>query len=257
MKAVDPTIKIVPNGNTAEWWQTVLTKTSGYIDDICVSNYPVSVCDTVKNLTGPADIALESIKKYTSPENQKRFRVIVAEYGPFSWCNNAGATFVNTMYNNLVNIQIGFQWLQDPGVIFSYFWNTRWINDGGGKYSSFDALDKNGYFNANGYGLMILGKFLGNKMIKTIAGNELKTYASIDDKQNKLYLYAINNSNTPITIHTDFKNRGAKSISSIFELIGKSADDTKLLWTEIKALPSGTRQVIKPFSIRVLVYWLQ
>lgn len=256
MKAVDPTIRIVPNGNTDAWWKALLTKASGYIDDVCVSNYPINVCDSVKSLTLPADIALASIKKYTSQKDQARLKVIVAEYGPFSWCNNGSSTFVNTMANNLVNMEIGLQLLQYPGVVFSCFWNTRWIDDGRGKFNGFDALNKDGYFNANGYGMMILGKFLGDKMIRTKSIGGLKTYASISNNKHKLFLYILNSTPNNKKISLVIKNYRADSINEVYELVGNGPDDQKPVWLNMKNIPLDKPQTIKGNSVRIVEFQL-
>ena len=46
-------------------------------------------------------------------------------------------------------------------MLFSCFWNTRWITNDSVEHSAYDALDRDGNFNANGMGLMIWGNYLG------------------------------------------------------------------------------------------------
>ncbi|MFC7668824.1 hypothetical protein ACFQT0_16705 [Hymenobacter humi] len=82
MKAVDPSISIIPNGDSEAWWQTVLTKAAGHIDAVCVSNYPLSTCDTLRRLTQPVDIASQAIRKYASPADQKSSRSSWPNTGP-------------------------------------------------------------------------------------------------------------------------------------------------------------------------------
>lgn len=64
MKAVDPSILIVANGEGDEYLKTIVTKTEGYADRICVSNYGVwnfrrgydTYKDTTQVLIWPAPI---------------------------------------------------------------------------------------------------------------------------------------------------------------------------------------------------------
>ena len=41
MKAVDPSFLIISNGNSDQFFKTVMTKAGNHIDRICVSNYGV------------------------------------------------------------------------------------------------------------------------------------------------------------------------------------------------------------------------
>jgi hypothetical protein len=61
IKAVDSTIKVIPNGNTDKWWETILTICSDYIDGICVSNYPINTTDTIYT-----DLILLLLNDYTN-----------------------------------------------------------------------------------------------------------------------------------------------------------------------------------------------
>ena len=257
MKAVDPTISIVPNGNTDEWWQTLLPITRGYIDAVCVSNYPINTCDTVKSLLRPAEIAAQAIRKYGSTAEQSRLKVIVAEYGPFSWCKNGGDTFVNTTANNLVNLQIAFQQLEQPSIAFSCFWNTRWIDDGGGKFNGFDALDKNGYFNANGYGMMIVGKFLADNMIRTRSSGMLKSYASLSKDKRRLFLYVINPTLNPVRYTPVVGRYKLIGISQVYELAGTGPNYQKPTWQALKLASVTQAQMVRGSSVNVIEYRLR
>ncbi|WP_196283272.1 hypothetical protein [Hymenobacter jeongseonensis] len=255
MKAVDPSIYIIPNGNTEAWWQTVLTKTAGHIDAICVSNYPFSACDTLRQLTRPVDIASRAIEQYASPADRLKLRVIVAEYGPFNWCAGAEDSFLNSMRNNLTNLEISLEQLQHPRVAFSCFWTTRWIENADGKHDGYNALDRDGNFNANGLGLMLLGNFLGSHMIRTRSRTPLKTYASIDKPHHKLYVYVLNPSSETVSIRPEIARSTLGAPSRAHELAGQNAGDTKPIWRLLPA-SGGTTQLIAGTSVRVLEYEL-
>src|SRR5207253_7617911 len=140
---------------------------------ICLSNYPVfnyarqyyTYRDTLQNLMGPIQTALRAVDKYASESDKKKLKVMVSEYGPFDWAGTW--PYINNMGYNLVNFEMIGDQLLEPRVDFSCFWNTRWITNDSASNSVFDALDRNGNFNANGYGMAIWGNFLGDKMVKT------------------------------------------------------------------------------------------
>ena len=266
MKAVDSTIHIVPNGNSDKFWKAVLTIGAGHIDDICISNYPVyrykegfaTYRDTLKNLMGPVQTALSSIDKYASPKDKKKLRLIVAEYGPFDWGNTRKWPFINNMGYNLANFEMTGHQLLEPKIAFSCFWNTRWIDNELDKSSVFDALDRNGNFNANGYGMMIWGKFLGDKMVKTASTYvNVRTFSSFVPKEKKLYVYLMNTSDKPKEVLLKIQGYSIKSLNQAWELTGTGPEDTKPVWKEVTGIILSKPQLLQGTSIRVLEYLLK
>jgi hypothetical protein len=252
MKAVDPAIHIVPNGNSDLFWKTVLTIGAGHIDDICVSNYPVynyragysTYCDTLQNLMGPVQTALYAIKKYASPEYKKKLKLIVSEYGPFDW--GGKWPFNNNMGYNLANFEITGDQLLEPGIAFSCFWNTRWIDNDSIPYSVFDALDKNGNFNSNGLGMMIWGNWLGKKMVSSTGTVHIRSFASYSPEENLLYVYLLNKSQVPVNIRLIIDKYSVVNVESIGQLTGKGPDDVNPVWNDHV---SFTRKNLKNFEL--------
>ena len=264
MKAVDPEIHIVPNGNSDQFWKSVLTIGAGDIDDICISNYPVynyragfaTYRDTIQNLMSPVQTALKAIDKYASIEDQKKLKLIIAEYGPFDW--GGKWPFINNMGYNLANFEMTGTQLLEPRIEFSCFWNTRWIENDSVENSVFDALDKNGNFNANGLGLMIWGKFLGDKMVKTTSTQiNVRTFSSFIPKEKKLFLYLMNKSEEAVKIKSFIKGYKTKSITQAWELVGNGPNDTRPVWQKAKLSEKLNEQLLTGTSIRVLEYLLK
>ena len=83
MKAVDPTIRIVPNGNSVEFWEKVITIAGDHMDHLCFSNYPVyeykagylTYRDTLQDLMRAVNRASEAIEKYATEEQKERLTV--------------------------------------------------------------------------------------------------------------------------------------------------------------------------------------
>ncbi|HZG24752.1 MAG TPA: hypothetical protein VEZ17_09245 [Chitinophagaceae bacterium] len=264
MKAVDPSINIIPNGNTEIFWKEVLTTAAGHIDLICNSNYPVynyragyvTYRDTAQNLLGPVTTALKAIDKYATIEDRRKLKLIVAEYGPFDWAKSERG-FINNMGHNIMNFEMTGEQLCEPRVLFSCFWNTRWINNDSVSYSAFDALDKHGNFNANGYGLMIWGKFLGDKMVKTTSSVHVKTFASWKPQQKKLFLYLLNKSDQQKQVELDVKGFKVKFISQSWELAGEGPEDTKPVWRKAAQVKANRAISVNPTSITVVEFDLE
>lgn len=261
MKAVDQTIKIIPNGNGDSWWKTVLTKAGDYIDDLCLSNYPLyglkkgyySYRDTVQNMIPQVDIAKLAIKKYLNAKMQAKVKIIVAEYGPFDWTN---WPLVNNMGYNMANFEITGEQLKQPEIEFSCFWNTRWIENDSVKYSVFDVLDKEGAFNANGIGIMIWGKYLQQQMVQCTSTVHLRTFSTYDPERKKLIVFFMNKSDDPISVSPEIAKHKTKNIIQAGELTSTGPGDVNPLWTEQERKLSPVNLTIKANSIKVVIYQL-
>lgn len=259
MKAIDPSIFIIPNGNSDEWWKTVLSKTAGHIDAICISNYPInnlpngflSYRDVELDLMHPVRTAINAITKYTSGTDSGKLKLIVAEYGPFDWGNKKWP-FVNTMSYNLANFELTGQQLNEPKIAFSCFWNTRWIENDSVKYSVFDALDKNGNFNANGLGLSIWGNHLGNSMVKSTSTTHLRSFASYTADKKKLWIYLINKSDQKIKVVPTIGGYKPKTVKHVWELTSTDPEDTNPVFAEIPNKDFSTLYKVKPTSIKII-----
>lgn len=256
MKAVDPTIWIIPNGNMPHYWEAVFTTAKGHFDAICNSNYPINITDTVyTDDFNPTTVCLDAIKKYAHLTGKPDMKVIMAEYGPYNWGKDQQHSFVNNQRNNLINFEITGKQLEEPGIAFSCFWNTRWINDRGGKENGYDALDKNGNLNANGKGLMIWGNYHGDKMVKATSDPApVKAFASLKSDENRLIIYLINKSDDEIETEIEIPAYKFKSARQVCELKGKNLDDQQPVLNKTPVKISARKQVIPGATIKVLEY---
>lgn len=263
MKAVDPSIAIIPNGNTVDYFGMVIKKAGDYIDYLCLSNYPVwdyyagykTYRDTLQNFTAPVDRAEEALEKYGTPAQKKRIKIIVAEYGPFDWGGKWPE--INDMGHALANFEMEGDQLLRPEIAFSCFWNTRWIDDDSIPPPVWDALDSSGNFNATGYSLMIWGNYLGNKMIKTTSTLHTRSFASTIPSQNKLFVYLINKSDSAKNILVNIQNKKIKSVVQAWELFGKSPDDLHPVWQKFSLARPSNHIWLKGTSITMIEYQLK
>jgi alpha-N-arabinofuranosidase len=239
MKAVDPSIAIIPNGNSVEFFSEVIRTAGDYIDYLCLSNYPVlnyyggysTYRDTAQNLMEPVDRALYAISQVATPEQKKKLKLIVSEYGPFDWAEKW--PHINDMGHNLANFEMTGLQLCNPNILFSCFWNTRWINNDSTENSVFDAIDKDNQLNANGLGLMIWGRFLGEQMVFSTSTQLVRTFASYTPGEKKLSLFLMNKSAKPVLIKPVIPGFEKKIIKSSWELTGNGAGDLNPVWHQI------------------------
>jgi hypothetical protein len=160
------------------------------------------------------------------------------------------------MGHNLANFEMAGEQFLRPEVEFSCFWNTRWTTNDSVENSVFDALDKEGNFNANGYGLMIWGNYLGEQMVKTTSSVLIRSFASIDRKQNKLFIYLLNKSDQPQVINLDIKGVQTDSVTQAWELFGTGPEDCDPVWQLKDPKDVGNNVLLKPISITVVEYEL-
>ncbi len=234
MKNVDSSISIIPNGNSLEFCEAVLKIAGEYIDYFCISNYPVynysagyaTYRDTLQDLMGPVKRALKAMDN----TGFKDMKIIVAEYGPFDW--GYLWPMINDMGHNLYNFEMTGEQLLEPGIDFSCYWNTRWINNDSLENSVYDALDKHGNFNAIGYGLMIWGNYLGEKMVSTTATVQIRSFASFSPVEGILYVYLVNKAEETVPVNLKVEGHRVKSIESFGQLTGTGPDDVNPVWED-------------------------
>lgn len=255
MKAVDPTILTIANGASDDFFKTVIQKAGNYFDRLCVSNYGVynffrgynTYKDTAQDLIGPAETALHAMNTYSTREQLKKFKMIVAEFGSIDWANYWKGT--NDMGHAIVVFDMAGQLMMQPQIEYSCFWNTRWIENESHPGKDHDALDKDGNINPTGAALMIWGNFMGKKMIKISSVAPVISYASAN--KDKLSLYFINKSEKEQDIQLHVKKYDIKAVLQSWEYFGENADDMKPVWQK-KNIENKNKYLLKPFSITVV-----
>jgi alpha-N-arabinofuranosidase len=179
----------------------------------------------------------------------------VAEYGPFDWGHKW--PMINDMGHNLCNFEMTGMLLEVPEVEFSLFWNTRWIDNDLDEHSVFDALDRHGNFNANGYGLMIWGNYLGDQMVRTTSTQHVRTFASLVPDENRLYVYLINKAEEEAVLTLEIAHHGRPELIRAHELFGQGPDDLEPVWQECTSFSGPLNLRVKGTSITLLEYQLQ
>jgi alpha-L-arabinofuranosidase len=257
MKEVDPSIYVIPNGNSVEFCETVFQIAGDHIDHFTISNYPIynyragyaTYRDTLQDIMAPVNRALSAMKNTGMPASMK---LIISEYGPFDWGYLWPMT--NDMGHNLFNFEMTGEQLQVPQVDFSLYWNTRWIENDTIENSVYDALDMHGNFNAIGYGLMIWGNYLGDKMVRTTGTVHIRSFASYSPRQGDLFVYLLNKAEKTIPVNLSIRDHAVEAIEMFARLESTGPDDVRPVWVENIPLAIGdlARLELPGVSISVL-----
>jgi alpha-L-arabinofuranosidase len=199
MKAIDPSIKIIANGEKATWWQTVLPTASQHIDYLGLSNYPVwqytggydyyrtRTPDLMKVVT----TAVNSINQYAPTADRNRLKIIVTEFGSMDW--QGSWKDINDLGHAMVSFEMMGEQLKNPKVEGSYFWNTRWVNNATQNNDIYDALNRNGGFHANGLAHSLWGRFLtGGNMVQASGNTQIRVFANHNPATNKMNVFIMN-----------------------------------------------------------------
>ncbi|HEX8546380.1 MAG TPA: T9SS type A sorting domain-containing protein [Cytophagaceae bacterium] len=261
MKSVDPTIKIVANGDNATWWQTVLPNAAPYIDFLGLSNYPVwnwtggydYYRTNTPNLMGVVQTAINAITNYAPIADQSRLKIISTEFNSMDW---SGAwPDNNDVGHALVAFEMMGEHLKNPKVHSAYFWNTRWVNNDTKPSDIYDALTKTGSFNANGTALAIWGNFLENTMVSTSGStSNVRTFASYNGATKKLNVYIINKETSTTSISLSLQNYLTNSTGTRWEFKGTGPTDIAPTWSKTGTLNATTSVslTLPPVSITML-----
>ena len=236
MKSVDPTIKIIVNGQGTAWWQTLLESSAAkYIDYLGVSCYPLynytggydTYRTTTPNLLGEAQTAVNAINTYASAADKSRIKVISTEFNSIDFGN--GWNNANDVGHSLVAFEIMGQHLKNPQVDAALFWNTRWITNTTSAQNIYDALDKNSNMNASGLALSIWGNNLLPELINATStgtgNNFIKVFSDYDNVTNKLNIFVINKDNISRTINLDISNYFSRPFYQRYQYNGTNDAD--------------------------------
>ncbi|MGI4899323.1 MAG: hypothetical protein ACRYFT_12185 [Janthinobacterium lividum] len=252
MKAVDPSIKIIANGNSANWFKTVLAGAAGSIDFINISYYPTysypgydfyktndisygndatvmnaiqSLSSTPHNDRSTNAVVSDAVQAIATSANSQKIKLIVTEfnaagfYGQWQDGNDLG--------HALVSFQIGADLMSNPSIYFSSFWNLRWYygyQPNGAHWlptdtspkTVFNAADNQGNLNPNGTSLSILYNNAIGAMVDAQSDNQLiRPYACYDRNSGKTNLFLVNKDQSSHYVKVNLKNLSKKSAKDL------------------------------------------
>jgi alpha-L-arabinofuranosidase len=238
MKAVDPSIKIIANGEKSSWWQTVLPTAAKHIDFLGISNYPIWQYsggydyyrtrnpDLLKEVT----VAINGINQHAPSSERERLKVIVSEFGSMDWQGSWADN--NDIGHAIVLFDMMGQQLINSKVHSSYFWNTRWVNNATKANDIYDALNKSGGLNANGLILSVWGKHLLKQMVQASSNTQIRTFASRDHVTGKLNIFLINKETSAQNVNLSVSNYASSASGKRWEYKGSGPSSVNPIWAQ-------------------------
>lgn len=229
MKAIDPTIKIIANGDGNAWWSTVLPTAAAHIDYIGLSNYPcynfsggyTYYKSNTPDFMGVVNNTINAINSYAPVSERSRLKVITTEFNSNDW---SGAwPDANDMGHALAAFEILGEHLKNPKVEGALLWNTRWVNNTTNQNDIFDALKSDGSLNPNGRALALWGNNLLNKMVAATGTTGVRVYASYNAANNQLNVFLVNKQTTAQPVNLTLSNYISNAVASRWELKGNGS----------------------------------
>lgn len=258
MKKVDPGILIIPNvaSDVEHFSKALFEKASGKFDLLCISNYPVRTfrsgykdwVSKTHNLAFPFTGVAEQIERYGTPWQKENLKIIVAEYGPFDWWDGWG--FDGDMGHAMCNFDILGKLLQQPKMLFSCFWNTRWLLEPN-QWPGFNALDNDNHFHPMGYSVAFWAKYFYPEVIEcSVNSPTILSYATYSKQQDAAYVYLINQGEMLEELELKMEGLTVRKVTRMAAMEGKSPED---FTPRISVQPEATGKYMRiaPYSISV------
>lgn len=262
MRSIDPTIKIIANGNDKFWRTLLQSDASAKVDYLALSNYLpwkiITSYDTYIKSTGELNLetkqAIDSINTFAKASDKNRLQVILSEYNSLDWTK--GWTSANNLGHAICNFQQMADATINPQVYASCLWNTRWVNRKNESKSLVDAFDANGNLNATGLIISIFGNNLLKSMVETFSTKSyIKVYATYDKHNKYLNVFVINKSTSEQLIKLNISNFFSSFKYQLWNFTGKGIEDENPEFKkngEINKGFSGMNCLLPPNSISMI-----
>ena len=260
MKSVDPSIKIIANGNDWEWWRVVLTQAGPAVDLLSVHSYPpygwggydyYSTHDV--DLMSAVHLAEQALDAYAGPNDAQRIKIAVTEMNTIDW-SGSWASDNDTGHAIVLFDTVGDQ-LNDPRIEFSQVWNTRWVtNDSQRSPTVWDTLDKDNNLQATGRAMSIWGQFMLDTMVAASSTPMVKVFASYS-AGGALNLFLINKDTSARVTNVSLANFVAQTTVGRWVFKGSGSGDLSPVLAQAASIAADGDRLsvtLDPVSITVL-----
>ena len=260
MKSVDPSIKIIANGNDWEWWRVVLTQAGPAVDLLSVHSYPSYGWGSYDHyrtrdvdLMSAVRMAEQALDAYASPNDAQRIKIAVTEMNAIDWSGSWALD--NDLGHAIVLFDAVGNQLNDPRIEFSQVWNTRWVtNDSQRSPTVWDTLDKDNNLQATGRAMSVWGQFLLDKMVAASSTPMVKVFASYS-AGGALNLFLINKDTSARVTNVSLANFVAQTAVDRWVFEGSGADDLAPVLAQAAPIAADGNRLsvtLDPVSITVL-----
>lgn len=260
MKAVDPTIRILVNGDKREWFETLLGSADA-IDGLTRSIYPLwDVKDQYegyrrrKGSLTEKDVApmRKALASCRVPGAVDRIQLFVSEHNAIDFAK-PGWTNRCDLGKSLAAFQIAAELYSAPDVAHACFWNTRWIGTNRPHSDSAnDAFHPTGKPTPMGLALSMLGNHRLPAVLAPVSSSpSLLAFAAMDKGTRRLNFFLLNKDLDPVTCDLSVEGHPDLTIEAHLVYTGRNPTD---MAPEIKKqpLPMKTPVSIPGLSISVL-----
>ncbi len=234
LKKIDPTIKVGINGETTEWFDQALPYCAEYIDFLDVHTYPCYQYASYNDYLNaeptpiPGIASAKAAISKLSPADRQRIAITLSETSALSFGEGLwDAEGANTGHG-LATFEIMAKAISEPGVAYSLFWNTRWIDNHLKKPQVTDALFKNNRVNAQGLALKLLFTNLLKNMVYAANPSTavtIQSYASFDPKTGALHVWVVNKARSAAPVTIQVKGTIASAKAQRYLYAGSSEKD--------------------------------
>jgi hypothetical protein len=260
MKSVDPTIKIGANGESLDWWQTVLTGAASAIDFLAVHNYPPWEWGSYAHyqyndprMLDVIDTARTAIANYAPAADRPRLGVAVTEANAADW--SGSWPNVNDTGHALVVFDM-FGRHMTNGIEFTQLWNTRWSgSESAVAPRLIDTFDPNNNLQATGAALAIWGQFLKEKMVFSSSTRMVRTYATYSPANGAVTAFLINKDTQSRDVTLRLDNFSTSVVVNTWSFKGTDQGDVRPSWNSVgmqRAASNAILATLDPVSITVL-----
>ncbi len=232
MKAVDPNIKVGCNGNSPDWFRTLLAVAGAELDFVTVSNY----CWWIKDFDyyrRTENVLLDhSVRSATqaiqeSP-HKDRLRVVVAEFSAINWLETWPDK--NDLGHAIVAFDMAGQLLCNNNVEFAMLWATRYMGKNG------IALGNRNEILPKGRALAIWGRFLKSKMVEVSGPKRSRCFASYEPGTNALTVFVINKDTVTREVRIEARATGDFDTTDVYQFVGTGDTDMEPTWSKIATM---------------------
>jgi alpha-N-arabinofuranosidase len=229
MKAVDPNIKVGCNGNSPDWFRTLLGVAGAELDFVTVSNY----CEWIRDFDYYRRTENVPLDHWVRPAAQAiqesphkdRLSVVVAEFSAINWLETWPDK--NDLGHAIVAFDMAGQLLCNNNVEFAMLWATRYMGKNG------IALGNRNEILPKGRALAIWGHFLKSQMVQASGPERSRCFASYEPGTNALTVFVINKDTVTREVRIEAKATGSFRTADVYQFAGTGDTDMEPTWSKI------------------------
>ncbi|KYG66447.1 hypothetical protein AZI86_05215 [Bdellovibrio bacteriovorus] len=246
LKAIDPSIKLGANGETTEWFYSLLTYkhptlniyAAQALDFLVVHSYQqygsnFANYQANKNSWGTLDYGASiksvenALSRAQSVVNTSHLRLSMTETSSMNFSSNDP----NNLGSALMTVEILLEALKYSRLDYVELWASRWINNFSAKTpQASDTFSSTNKLNASGTALALVSKFVGNRAVYNSGSTTtLRVFSQLDSATNMVNVILVNRASSAQTVALNIQGKTSAFSGTLYKLTGKSTDTAPAL----------------------------